>query len=60
MIYILRAERKIIAGIDEMKEYIRLRVWSGTEHHKKGMNGDKIDVIDKVQQKKNLEVTILV
>jgi hypothetical protein len=39
--YILKAERLTIPGIDEIKEYIRLRMWSDTEYHTKGMNGDK-------------------
>jgi len=48
-----------MAGIGEIKESIRLRVWNDTDHTK-GMNGDKIDVNDKGHQKKYQEVTILV
>jgi hypothetical protein len=33
--YVLNFERITIPGIDEIKEYIRLRVWSDTEDHKK-------------------------
>jgi hypothetical protein len=44
--------RKItIAGIDETKENIRLRLWNDTEDHTKGMNGDKMDMNDKEHQK---------
>ena len=50
--YILKAGRITIAGIDETKEYIRLRVRNDNEDHAKGINGDKMDVNDKEQRKR--------
>ena len=58
--YILQAEIITIAGIYEMKLYIRLRVWNGTEDHRKGMNGDKMSMNGKERQKRDQEVPILV
>ena len=56
--YILKAERITVAGIDEIKENIRLRVWNDTEDHTKGINGDKMDMNNKEDQKKDQEITI--
>jgi len=53
--YILKAGRITIAGIDETKEYIRLRVRNDNEDHAKGINGDKMDVNDKEQRKRYQE-----
>ena len=47
--WVLKAEKSTIAGIDEIMENIRLRVWNDTEYHKKGMNGDKMDMNDKIK-----------
>jgi len=49
-----------IAGIDEINENIRLRVWNDTEDHTKGMNEDKVDMNDKEHQKRDKELPILV
>ena len=57
--YILKAKRITIAGIDEIKEYIRLTVWRGTEDHTKGTNGNKMDMNDTENLKREREITIL-
>ena len=49
--YVLKAERKTIAVIDEIKENIRLRLWNDTEDHTKGMNRYKMDMNDKKNRK---------
>jgi len=48
-----------IAGIDEIKEHIRLRVWNDTEGHTKGMNGNKMDLNDKEHQKRGRDVPVM-
>jgi len=57
--YILKAKRITIAGIDEIKEYIRLTVWRGTEDHTKGTNGNKMDKNYRENLKREREITIL-
>ena len=47
--WILKAEKSTIDGIDKIKGKIRLRVWNDTEDHKKGRNGDKRDMNDKIK-----------
>ena len=53
--YILKAKRITIVESDEIKEYIRLKIWNDTEDHTKGMNGDKMDTNDKEHQKGSQE-----
>ena len=49
--YVLKAKRITSVEIDEIKEYIGLKIWNVTEDHTKGMNGDKMDTNDKEHQK---------
>ena len=49
-----------IAGVNEINENIRLRVWNDTEDHTKGMNDDKMDMNNKEHQKRDQELPILV
>ena len=49
-----------IAGIDEINENIRLRVWNDTEDHTEGKNDDKMYMNDKEHQKRDQELPILV
>jgi hypothetical protein len=49
--YILKAKRITTVKMDEIKEYIRLKIWNDTEDHTKEMNGDKMDTNDKEHQK---------
>jgi hypothetical protein len=50
---ILKTERITgIAGIDEIKEIIGLRVWNDSKDHTKVMNCDKVDMNDKEHQKR--------
>jgi heme-degrading monooxygenase HmoA len=58
--YILKAKRITIAGIDEIKEYIRLTVWRDTEDHTNGTNGYKMDMNDRENLKREQEITIIV
>jgi heme-degrading monooxygenase HmoA len=48
---ILKAKRITTLVIDEVKEYIILKIWSNTDDHTKGMNDDKKDTNDEDHQK---------
>ena len=54
-----KGKRITFTGIDEIKEYIRLTVWRGTEDHTKGTNGNKMDMNDTENLKREREITIL-
>ena len=51
---ILKAKRKTVE-IDEIKEYIRLKIQKHTQDHTQGMNDDKMDTKDKEHQKTDHE-----
>jgi len=50
--YILKAKRKTVVEIDEIKEN---KIWNDREDHTKGLNGYKMDTNDKERQKRDQE-----